>query len=170
MPSANAEVPAAEETAQPEEEDSDEAGAVEATAVPEDTVDEPEPTPVPVEESVASSEETDTTGTVCVSVYDDGNADGVQDGGEAILADAAITLSQGGNTVATYVSDGVNEPYCFANLDEGTYQVQLFPPANYMANSIRQLGNCTNQWQYSSRLFWYASGSSACSGPLPTRP
>ena len=131
LPSANApiaeaatavpeEEPAAEGSGEGSDEEEEPEEAAEPTAVPE-----PEP-----EENIA-----ETVGTVCVSIYDDANADGVQDSGENLLADAAVTLSQAGNTVATYVSDGINEPYCFAGLDANTYQVQLFPPANYAATA-----------------------------------
>lgn len=69
---------------------------------------------------------------VCVSLFGDGNGNGVLDQGiETLLADAAVTLSRGGSTVATYVSDGLSDSYCFEDLTPDTYQVQFFPPANY---------------------------------------
>ena len=73
-----------------------------------------------------------TTGTVCVSAFDDNSGDGVHDkGNELLLINAALTLSRGGNTVSTYVSDGNTELHCFENLEPDTYQIQFFPPADY---------------------------------------
>ena len=73
-----------------------------------------------------------TTGVVCVSAFDDTSGDGVHDkGNEVLLVSAALTLSRGGNTVSTYVSDGSTELHCFENLDPDTYQIQFFPPADY---------------------------------------
>jgi hypothetical protein len=50
---------------------------------------------------------------------------------ESLQADAAITLFRAGQTVSTYISDGISEPYCFENLENDVYQVQIFPPADY---------------------------------------
>lgn len=122
-------VPAEEEAAAGEPTAAAEGGAGEAAA--EEPTPEPEATAVPETAQAAATN----LGTVCVSAYADGNGDGVQDSGEGLLADAAITLSRAGNTVATYVSDGVSEPYCFEGLAADNYQVQLFPPANFGATT-----------------------------------
>ncbi|GAB4269683.1 MAG: hypothetical protein Kow0080_13530 [Candidatus Promineifilaceae bacterium] len=72
---------------------------------------------------------------ICVTAFDDANGDGLrQADSEGLLANAAISLFRGGATVATYVSDGLNEPYCFQDLEADTYQVQVFPPADYVAS------------------------------------
>ncbi|MEM7111528.1 MAG: SdrD B-like domain-containing protein [Chloroflexota bacterium] len=137
LPSANA-AAEPEATAQPEEEavgeGEGEAGEETAVEEPEEAEEEEAPEPTAVPEPVAE-ETTDDKASVCVSIYDDSNGDGVQDSDEGLMPDAAITLSRAGNTVATYVSDGVNEPYCFADLEDDTYQVQIFPPANYQATA-----------------------------------
>jgi len=52
-----------------------------------------------------------------------------------LLANAAVSLFQDGNSKASYVTDGVTEPFCFENLEAGTYQVQVFPPAGYQATT-----------------------------------
>lgn len=89
----------------------------------------------PAAEVVAASIETEavsTTGTICVSAFDDQNGDGAQDEAtEGLQADAAITIFRNGSTVSTYITDGASEPYCFENLTPDTYQVQIFPPADY---------------------------------------
>ena len=73
-----------------------------------------------------------TTGTICVAAFDDINGDGARDEAtEGLQADAAITIFRGGSTVTTHITDGASEPYCFENLEPDTYQVQIFPPADY---------------------------------------
>lgn len=70
---------------------------------------------------------------ICVSAFNDSNGNGTYDGApESWKADAAITLFKDGNTVTTYITDGVKDIHCFDSLETGTYQVQLYPPANYV--------------------------------------
>lgn len=68
---------------------------------------------------------------VCVQAYMDSNGDGVRQQGETSLADSAVTLSRAGNTVSTYITTGSEDGYCFEQLEPDTYQVQIFPPADY---------------------------------------
>jgi hypothetical protein len=83
-------------------------------------------------EAVAEVAAAPTTGTICVAAFDDQNADGARDQAtEGLQADAAITIFRGGSTVTTHITDGASEPYCFENLAPDTYQVQIFPPADY---------------------------------------
>jgi hypothetical protein len=73
-----------------------------------------------------------TTGSVCVSAFDDNSGDGRHDtGSESLLVGAALTLSRGGATVSTYLSDGSTEMHCFEELEPDTYQIRFFPPADY---------------------------------------
>lgn len=122
LPSANADVAQPEATAQPVEETEEQTEEAGETA---DSAEE-EPAEEPVAEETAEA-------SVCISIFEDTDGDNAQGGGESLISDAAVTLSRAGNTVATYVSDGVSEPYCFGGLEADTYQVQVFPPANYMA-------------------------------------
>jgi len=112
------EAPAAETTA--EEAPAPEAAAEEAPAAEQ-------PQPELISEPAPSA--------ICVTAFDDANGDGLrQADSESLLANAAISLFREGTTVATYVSDGVSEPYCFQDLEADTYQVQVFPPADYVAS------------------------------------
>ncbi|NKQ37535.1 MAG: hypothetical protein HF973_18215 [Chloroflexi bacterium] len=95
----------------------EESAEEEATATPE---------PAPAEEAVES-----TSGGVCLQVYEDINGNELYDNNEPLLADAAVTLFRTGNTVTTYITDGVSEPHCIDNLEGGAYEIQVFPPANY---------------------------------------
>lgn len=84
----------------------------------------------PAEET--ATEVIPTTGTICVAAFDDQNGDGSRNETiENLQADAAITIFRGGSTITTHITDGVSEPYCFENLEPDTYQVQIFPPADY---------------------------------------
>jgi hypothetical protein len=70
---------------------------------------------------------------ICVQVFEDVNGDGVRAStGEPPIADQAVTLSRGGNTVSTYITDGSENIYCFEKLESDTYQVQLLPTADYV--------------------------------------
>jgi LysM repeat protein len=114
-------VPAEEATPTAEGETAD-ASAAEAPT--------PEPTNVPVEEPAAAS--APTSNSICVAAFNDADGNGQRDVVEGLMADAAISLFRGGSNVSTYVTDGINEPYCFQNLEDDTYQVQIFPPADYV--------------------------------------
>ena len=50
------------------------------------------------------------------------------------MADQAITISQNGNTITTYITDSSGELHCFENLESGTYQVQIFPTADFVVS------------------------------------
>ena len=72
-------------------------------------------------------------GSVCVQVFEDANNDGRRaEQGELPMPDQAVTISQNGNTITTYVTDGSGELHCFEELEAGTYQVQIFPTADYV--------------------------------------
>ncbi len=74
-------------------------------------------------------------GSICVQVFEDLNNDGQRaEQGELAMADQAITISQNGNTITTYITDGSGELHCFEDLETGTYQVQLFPTADYVVS------------------------------------
>jgi LysM repeat protein len=117
------EAPAAETTT--EEAPAAETTAEEAPA--EEAPAEEQPQPELISEPAPSA--------ICVTAFDDANGDGMrQADAEGLLANTAISLFRSGTTVATYVSDGVSEPYCFQDLEADTYQVQVFPPADYVAS------------------------------------
>jgi len=110
----------------PAEEPTAEPSAADAEA----TVDAP--TAVPTPELIAeTADQPDTGNAICVAAFDDADGDGQRGAAEALAANAAISLFRGGSNVATYVTDGINEPYCFQNLAADSYQVQIFPPADY---------------------------------------
>ena len=114
-------VPVEEETP-PEEGEASESETEEAT---------PTTAPTQEPETVATAVSPATTNSICVAAFKDENGNGQRDASEGLMADAVISLFRGGNNAATYPTDGINEPYCFQDLAEDTYQVQIFPPADY---------------------------------------
>jgi len=72
------------------------------------------------------------TGNICILVYNDVNGSTVRDPGEPMLGGAVITITNSsGIVVAMYTTNGVHEPYCFANLVPDTYRVEEQNPAGY---------------------------------------
>jgi hypothetical protein len=55
--------------------------------------------------------------------YEDVNGNGVREPDEALLAGIDFMVSNGTQTVGTYTTTGVSEPYCFPDLQPGTYIV-----------------------------------------------
>lgn len=113
----------------------------EATAVPTPTVEtENAGSGVVVdtgssESSVSQAMQNATSGSICVTAYLDQNDDGQRDENELPVAENAITLAKDGNTVSTYITNGTDDLYCFEGLDTGTYQVQIYPSADYAVRS-----------------------------------
>ncbi len=119
--------PAEEPTPEPVE------TAEEASAAEEPTAEaEQEPTPEPETIAETAVDQPDTNNAICVAAFDDADGNGAHDAGEGYLADAAVSLFRAGQHETTYVTDGINEPYCFESLEADSYQVQIFPPADYM--------------------------------------
>ncbi|GAB4474836.1 MAG: hypothetical protein Kow00124_15240 [Anaerolineae bacterium] len=90
---------------------------------PETTEGTPEtaatPTPPPAPTEVAQAQ----PGMICLIAYADANSNGFRETDELLQGGINFTLSDGAQVVATYVTDGVNEPYCFEGLEPGTYIV-----------------------------------------------
>jgi len=102
----------------------------------------PEPTAEPTSEPVAGNTgintvtNPNTANGICVSAYQDTNGDAQRNKEtEPLMADVAVSVFQGGKNVASYVTDGLEEFYCFENLNADTYQVQAFPPAGYQTTT-----------------------------------
>jgi LysM repeat protein len=84
------------------------------------------PTPTP---AVAASG-------VCLLAFDDTNGSGTRDSGEALIAGVQFDVkSSDGKSVATYTSDGIQEPHCLSNLPDGRYSVDVTLPAGRQATS-----------------------------------
>jgi LysM repeat protein len=88
--------------------------------------------PAAAVEAPSSAAGSGASSTLCVLAYNDRNSDGMRDPTtEELLPNAGFTLSSEAGIVGSYTSDGVSEPYCFAQLVPGTYMVQLTKPSAY---------------------------------------
>jgi hypothetical protein len=96
-----------------------------ATPLPTHT---PTPTPVPV------------TGSLCVLSYDDRNGNRFRDPGEPLLPYAVFTLSDAHHVIGNYSTNGLNEPYCFSDLDPIVYFVSEMDPPGYESTTHNSWG------------------------------
>lgn len=72
---------------------------------------------------------------VCVLAYHDRNGDTFrQVDSEEMLPNATFLLGTASGLVGQYTTDGLSEPYCFANLPVNTYRLILQPPPGYVAS------------------------------------
>lgn len=77
-------------------------------------------------------------------VWLDANNNGIQDAGEGGIAGAIVTLlDAAGNPVAGVapVTTGADGKYCFCNLPEGDYKVQVKMPAGYSPSDQQTTGD-----------------------------
>jgi hypothetical protein len=72
-----------------------------------------------------------TTGTICVTYFEDTNRNGTQDTGEPMLAGGQVSLARGGSAVSNYTTDGAPDPYCFTDLAPAMYRVAATAPDGY---------------------------------------
>lgn len=69
-----------------------------------------------------------TGGSVCVNSFADDNGNGVRDPNEGFMGSVTFTIASGTNVVGQALSSGTDAPFCFEELEPGTYQVaQLVP-------------------------------------------
>jgi hypothetical protein len=71
------------------------------------------------------------TGSICVMAYDDRNGNRFRDPGEPMLPYAVFTLSDAQHVVATYATNGLNEPFCFVGLEPMVYFMSEMNPPGY---------------------------------------
>lgn len=66
---------------------------------------------------------TPTVGQACVQAFFDDNGDGTRDDEEDLVPNITFVVSAGGAQLGSYTTMGVDEPYCFENLQNGAYTV-----------------------------------------------
>ena len=73
------------------------------------------------------------TGAICVTLYSDANGNGVLDAAEQLVAEGIFSLVNldNGETIDSYVTDGLSEPYCFSSLASSTFRVISAAPAGH---------------------------------------
>jgi hypothetical protein len=75
---------------------------------------------------------------VCVTLFEDVNVNRLQDVSELLLANGTINLTQNTETLETYSTDGVSDPFCFDELEAGEYVVVSAPPDGYGLTTAQQ--------------------------------
>ena len=103
----------------------DEAAATEAaTEQPSETLTAELAEATAVAEMPEQMEEEEAAGgSICVMGYDDMNGNGIREAEEPKLAGITFVLNDGTEMIGRYTTDGVSEPYCFAELAAGAYVV-----------------------------------------------
>src|SRR5205085_309814 len=82
------------------------------------------------------------TATIGDFVWNDTNANGIQDSGETGVAGATVTLYTSANVqVGASQTTGANGLYLFTGLTPGDYYVQVTPPAGYLFSPQDQGSN-----------------------------
>ena len=117
--------PAPEATEEPAEEEATEEEAAEETETEEETSSEEET-------EVADT----TTGEVCMSLFDDANANTLRDADENLLAGGSLDISNATGIVESHTTDGVSEPHCFPALSPGEYTAAAAAPAGFEMTTV----------------------------------
>jgi LysM repeat protein len=99
--------------------------------------------PTSAEPTAASTTvaETSDAGTLCIFAYEDTNADGQREEGDAPVAGAKFLIVDGqGTEVVEYVSTDDAEPHCISDLTPGSYDVSVQPAPDTVATSDKRWG------------------------------
>lgn len=116
----------------------DTASAV-GTSVEGEEATTPEVTMVPTETPRPAVDITASTASVCVSMFEDANRNRLMDANEGLLAGGSITINLEGAALASYQTDGDNEPHCFTDLEAGEYVALAEAPQGYGLTTSDQL-------------------------------
>ncbi len=152
-PEVTAELLTAENITAPEAGTVNPEATAEASAAPESTAEAANnPPPAPVESappapirSVAGGDVLPSinpagdAAQVCISLYEDINADRVQEADEVALPGGVITLTGASGVVGEHAMDSSPEPYCFADLAAGEYTASMEAPQGYGLTTSAQL-------------------------------
>lgn len=116
------------------------ASALEPTTAPTADANATAAAPLPTTEGQPAPTQATTgggAGSICVTLYNDANGNGVLDAGEGLVAGGNFALLDLGAsiTLATYATDGASEPHCFENLASGNYRVTSTAPEGYKATT-----------------------------------
>ena len=78
-------------------------------------------------------------------VWDDLDADGVQDSGEAGISGVTVKLLDQSGTLITSTTTDENGYYSFGNLTPGTYYISVVQPDGFDCLSVKEAGSNTSQ-------------------------
>jgi len=117
-------------------------------------------TPTPVVEGV---------GNICVLLYNDINGNGFVDDGENAIAEGPINLVEqtGKVTMNSETLASIDEPYCFADIPNGVYNISVAVPEGYNATTRSSYILTLNAGDNSIIDFGAQKSSSA--EPLPVK-
>ncbi len=101
------------------------------------------PTPAPTAPVVVAADSAlnpaATTGSVCVTLFNDTNQNRIQEPGEVLLGGGTIALTQGGQSLDSYETDGTTDLYCFEDLAPGDYIALAGAPSGFGLTTPDQL-------------------------------
>jgi hypothetical protein len=93
-------------------------------------------TATPTNSPVPTATNTPMPASICVQVHDDPNQNKTQDSGESLLSKAEIELlSEQGQVLESYTTEGRADPHCFVVGQAGTYYLREKNPAGYLSSS-----------------------------------
>ncbi len=80
------------------------------------------------------------TGSICVVMYDDENANGTFDAAELAVLNGLFSLVNvtSNNVLSEHTTTGSTEPYCFEGLASDSYRVVSVPPSGYSATTRQE--------------------------------
>lgn len=107
------------------------AAAAEETDSEGESAAEEAPTATPMPTEVA-----ETTGQICMSLFDDTNGNTLRDAGELLLSGGTLSLTPTGGAPLTYTTDGASEPHCFPDLTPGEYVAEAIVPVGYEMTTV----------------------------------
>jgi hypothetical protein len=136
------------------------------------------PTPVPTEAQPITptltteapqpeaTQEAD-TGSVCVLAYNDQNEDLIyQTSSESMIPNVTLSLVGTNGPAGSYTTDGLNEPYCFQNLQPGNYVLRQSPAPGYTPSGPGEQGILLSPGQaYTVQVGYVRDGDSAAAPP-----
>ncbi len=80
-----------------------------------------------------------TSASICVTFFEDANQNRIQDGGEDVLAGGQVLLTRDGAPAGQHQTGTDPDPYCFAELTPGSYDLQGVAPSGYGLTTPDQL-------------------------------
>jgi hypothetical protein len=107
---------------------------------------------------------------VCVLAFNDQNGDTIyQAESEALVPNVTLSLVGTNGPGGTYTTDGLNEPYCFENLQPGNYVLRQSPPEGYQISGPGEQGILLNAGQvYAVQVGYSRNGQGSGGGSAIT--
>lgn len=128
----------------------------------------PTATNTPTRTPTVTPTHTPVPGSVCVVTFDDANGNQRRDAGEPLVAGALITVLDANlSQVATYTTDAVHEPKCFA-LGAGTFYIEETDPPGYGSTGPNAFGIVLNNQSSISIAFADQPATTPTSTPTGT--